>query len=30
FQAGLEKAKVGGVVGPVETPFGYHVIKRTK
>jgi parvulin-like peptidyl-prolyl isomerase len=24
------QAKVGGVVGPVETHFGYHVIKRTK
>lgn len=30
FQAGVEKAKIGGVAGPVETPFGYHVIKRTK
>jgi hypothetical protein len=30
FQAAVERAKVGGVVGPVKTPFGYHVIKRTK
>jgi parvulin-like peptidyl-prolyl isomerase len=30
FQEGLEKIKVGEVSGLVETPFGYHVILRTK
>jgi hypothetical protein len=30
FQAGLEKIKVGEVSDLVETPFGYHVILRTK
>ena len=30
FQEGLEKVKVGEVSGLVETPFGYHVILRTK
>lgn len=30
FQEGVEKIKVGEVSGLVETPFGYHVILRTK
>lgn len=30
FQEGLEKIKVGEVSDVVETPFGYHVILRTK
>jgi parvulin-like peptidyl-prolyl isomerase len=30
FQEGVEKLKVGEVSGLVETPFGYHVILRTK
>jgi hypothetical protein len=30
FQAGLEKIKVGEVSDIVETPFGYHIILRTK
>jgi len=30
FQEAVEKLKVGEVSGLVETPFGYHVILRTK
>jgi hypothetical protein len=30
FQDGLEKLKVGEIGAPLETPFGYHVILRTK
>jgi hypothetical protein len=30
FQDALDKMKVGDVSGVVETPFGYHVILRTK
>lgn len=30
FEAAVRKAKVGEIVGPVETLFGYHVIKRTR
>lgn len=30
FEAAVRKAKVGQIVGPVETLFGYHVIKRTR
>ena len=30
FEAAVVKSKVGGVSGPIETPFGYHVILRTQ
>jgi len=30
FEQAVEKAKVGSIVGPVETPFGYHIIKRVQ
>jgi hypothetical protein len=30
FQAGVEATKVGELSGLVESPFGYHVLKRTK
>jgi len=30
FQDALDKMKVGDISDVVETPFGYHVIQRTK
>ena len=30
FQDGLEKTKVGGISDVVESPFGFHVIKRSQ
>jgi len=30
FEEACRKAKVGSIVGPVETPFGFHIIKRTQ
>ncbi len=30
FEEACRKAKVGSIVGPVETAFGYHIIKRTQ
>ena len=30
FESAVMKAKVGEIVGPIETDFGYHVILRTK
>ena len=30
FEDAVQQSKVGDVVGPVETRFGYHVIKRTQ
>ncbi len=30
FEEACKKAKVGSIVGPVETPFGYHIILRTQ
>ncbi len=29
FQLGVEATAVGAISGPVETPFGYHIILRT-
>ncbi len=30
FEKAVVESKVGQVVGPVETPFGYHIIERTQ
>ncbi len=29
FETSVANAKVGEIVGPVKTRFGYHIIKRT-
>ncbi len=30
FSKAVDEAKVGEITGPVETPYGYHIIKRQK